>query len=157
MMVPAVLAGCGSTKHTTTNATEAETMTATRQVESERRSDLSLSSRLAIELDSLDMWIEPMQAHENGADSLTDVATTGIAPAYRVHIKANRAQVASRSEAASSLEDSVSMEDSTLMSRNGSVQTAEESESTGMAKPPDLTMVILILGCVIAIIFIIKK
>ena len=146
-----LLCACKSKKQVQSDFSENVRLTNTTATTSSSQSLLDVVLSWSIDFDSLDICVEPV------VDSCRTSAAVAAAQPSRLHLRARHASIDNRKWVNKSVKtDSLNI-DSIAVHRTTQRENKTESESSGVYKPPNVGLVLVVLVVVSFIIFSIDK
>lgn len=136
--------GCHSSKQSTTSIETSTVSNESLYLDKEMLNCFSLSKRLSVTFDSLDLSIEPILPPQCQSDSTADIRSD-CSPAYRLHIKANQARIDNSSVAESDTYNHTLLKDSSMLRQTSAQLTSENRDSIIVAKPPEYSIIAIVI------------
>lgn len=145
-----LLCSCRSQKQVRSDFSEDVRLTNTTATTSSSQSLLDMVASWSGDFDSLDIYVEPI------VDSCRSSAAVAAAQPSRLHLRARHASIANKSSIKQAVRiDSVAI-DTLAVHRTTQREDKTNSESSGVYKPPDGSVVLIILAIAIILFFFIK-
>ena len=145
-----LLCSCHSQKQVQSDFSEDVRLTNTTATASSSLSLLDMVASSSCDFDSLDIYVEPI------VDSCrSSVAVTAAQPS-RLHLRARHASIANKTTINQSVSTASVVIDTLAVHRSTQREDKTNSESSGVYKPPDGSIVLVFLAIAIILFFFIK-
>lgn len=144
-----LLCSCRSQKQVQSDFSEDVRLTNTTATTSSSQSLLDMVASWSCDFDSLDIYVEPI-------DSCRSSAAGAAAQPSRLHLRARHASIANTSSVRQSVSTDSAVIDTLAVHRTTQREDKTNSESSGVYKPPDGSVVLIILAIAIILFFFIK-
>lgn len=144
-----LLCSCRSQKQVQSDFSEDVRLTNTTATTSSSQSLLDMVASWSCDFDSLDIYVEPI-------DSCRSSAAVAAAQPSRLHLRARHASIANTSSVRQSVSTDSAVIDTLAVHRTTQREDKTNSESSGVYKPPDGSVVLIILAIAIILFFFIK-
>ena len=145
-----LLCSCHSQKQVQSDFSEDVRLTNTTATTSSSQSLLDMVASWSGDFDSLDIYVEPI------VDSCRSSAAVAAAQPSRLHLRARHASIANKSSIRQSIQKDSASVDSVEFHRTTQREDKTNSESSGVYKPPDGSIVLVFLAIAIILFFFIK-
>ena len=147
----AFLIACSSQKKVQSDFSEDVRLTNTTATTSSSLSLFDMVASWSCDFDSLDIVVEPL------VDSCRSSAAVAAAQPSRVHLRARHASIANKTTINQSVKTDSAVIDTLAVHRTTQREVKTNSESSGVYKPPDGSIVLIILAIAIIIFFFIRQ
>ena len=147
----AFLIACSSQKKVQSDFSENVRLTNTTATTSSSQSLLDMVASWSGDFDSLDIFVEPL------IDSCRSSAAVAAAQPSRLHLRARHASIANSKVVSSSVKTDSEVIDTLAVHRTTQREDKTNSESSGVYKPPDGSVVLIILAIAIILFFFIRQ
>ena len=144
-----LLCSCRSQKQVQSDFSEDVRLTNTTATTSSSQSLLDMVASWSGDFDSLDIYVEPI-------DSCRSSAAVAAAQPSRLHLRARHASIANKTSVNHSVKTDSVVIDTLAVHRTTQREDKTNSESSGVYKPPDGSVVLIILAIAIILFFFIK-
>ena len=144
-----LLCSCRSQKQVQSDFSEDVRLTNTTATTSSSQSLLDMVASWSCDFDSLDIFVEPI-------DSCRSSAAVTAAQPSRLHLRARHASIANKTTINQSVRTDSIVIDTLAVHRTTQREDKTNSESSGVYKPPDGSVVLIILAIAIILFFFIK-
>lgn len=144
-----LLCSCRSQKQVQSDFSEDVRLTNTTATTSSSQSLLDMVASWSCDFDSLDIYVEPM-------DSCRSSAAVAAAQPSRLHLRARHASIANKTTINQAVRTDSVVIDTLAVHRTTQREDKTNSESSGVYKPPDGSVVLVFLAIVIILFFFIK-
>ena len=144
-----LLCSCHSQKQVQSDFSEDVRLTNTTATTSSSQSLLDMVASWSGDFDSLDIYVEPI-------DSCRSSAAVAAAQPSRLHLRARHASIANKTTINQSVRTDSVVIDTLAVHRTTQREDKTNSESSGVYKPPDGSVVLIILAIAIILFFFIK-
>ena len=145
------LIACSSQKKVQSDFSEDVRLTNTTATTSSSQALLDMVASWSGDFDSLDIYVEPI------VDSCRSSAAVAAAQPSRLHLRARHASIAKSKVVSSSVKTDSSVVDTLAVHRTTQREDKTNSESSGVYKPPDGSIVLIIIAIAIILFFCIKQ
>ena len=145
-----LLCSCHSQKQVQTDFSEDVRLTNTTATTSSSLSLLDMVASWSCDFDSLDIYVEPI-------DSCRSSAAVTAAQPSRLHLRARHASIANTTTITQSVKTDSAAIDTLAVHRTTQREEKSNSESSGVYKPPDGSIVLIILAIAIILFFCIRQ
>ena len=145
-----LLCSCRSQKQVQSDFSEDVRLTNTTATTSSSQSLLDMVASWSCDFDSLDIYVEPI-------DSCRSSAAVAAAQPSRLHLRARHASIANKTTINQSVRTDSVVIDTLAVHRTTQREDKTNSESSGVYKPPDGSIVLIILAIAIILFFFIRK
>ena len=145
-----LLCSCRSQKQVQSDFSEDVRLTNTTATTSSSLSLLDMVASWSCDFDSLDIYVEPI------VDSCRSSAAVAAAQPSRLHLRARHASIANKTSINQSVKTDSAAIDTLAVDRTTQCEEKANSESSGVYKPPDGSIVLIILAIAIILFFFIK-
>ena len=145
-----LLCSCRSQKQVQSNFSEDVRLTNTTATTSSSQSLLDMVASWSGDFDSLDIYVEPI------VDSCRSSAAVTAAQPSRLHLRARHASIANKTSVNQSVKTDSVVIDTLAVHRTTQREDKTNSESSGVYKPPDGGIAMIILAIAIILFFFIK-
>ena len=145
-----LLCSCHSQKQVQSDFSEDVRLTNTTATTSSSQSLLDMVASWSGDFDSLDIYVEPI-------DSCRSSAAVAAAQPSRLHLRARHASVANKTSINQSVKTDSAAIDTLAVHRTTQREEKLNSESSGVYKPPDGSIVLIILAIAIILFFCIRQ
>ena len=145
------LIACSSHKKVQSDFSEDVRLTNTTATTSSSQSLLDMVASWSCDFDSLDIVVEPL------IDSCRSSAAVATAQPSRLHLRARHASIANKTSVRQSVKTDSAVIDTLAVHRTTRREEKSNSESSGVYKPPDGSIVLIILAIAIILFFCIKQ
>ena len=145
-----LLCSCHSQKQVQTDFSEDVRLTGTTATTLSSQSLLDVVLSWSCDFDSLDIYVEPI------VDSCRSSAAVATAQPSRLHLRARHASIANKTTINQSVKTDSAVIDTLAVHRTTRREEKSNSESSGVYKPPDGSIVLIILAIAIRLFFFIK-
>ena len=146
-----MLCSCRSQKQVQSDFSEDVRLTNTTATTSSTLSLLDMVASWSCDFDSLDIYVEPM------VDSCRSSASVAAAQPSRLHLRARHASIANKTSVRQSDQTDSAVIDTLAVHRTTQREDKTNSESSGVYKPPDGSVVLIILAIAIILFFFIRQ
>ena len=147
----AFLIACSSQKKVQSDFSENVRLTNTTATTSSSQSLLDMVASWSGDFDSLDIYVEPI------VDSCRSSAAVAAAQPSRLHLRARHASIANKTTINQSVKTDSAVIDTLAVHRTTQREDKTNSESSGVYKPPDGSVVLIILAIAIILFFFIRQ
>lgn len=147
----AFLIACSSQKKVQSDFSENVRLTNTTATTSSSQSLLDMVASWSGDFDSLDIYVEPI------VDSCRSSAAVAAAQPSRLHLRARHASIANKTSINQSVKTDSAAIDTLAVHRTTQREEKSNSESSGVYKPPDGSVVLIILAIAIILFFCIRQ
>ena len=147
----AFLIACSSQKKVQSVFSEDVRLTNTTATTSSSQSLLDMVASWSCDFDSLDICVEPI------VDSCRSSAAVAAAQPSRLHLRARHASIANKTSINQSVKTDSAAIDTLAVHRTTQREEKSNSESSGVYKPPDGSIVLIILAIAIILFFCIRQ
>ena len=144
-----LLCSCRSQKQVQSDFSEDVRLTNTTATTSSSQSLLDMVASWSCDFDSLDIYVEPI-------DSCRSSAAVAAAQPSRLHLRARHASIANKTSVNQSVKTDSVVIDTLAVHRTTQREDNTNSESSGVYKPPDGSIAMIILAIAIILFFFIK-
>ena len=145
-----LLCSCHSQKQVQSDFSEDVRLTNTTATTSSSQSLLDMVASWSCDFDSLDICVEPL-------DSCRSSAAVTAAQPSRLHLRARHASIANKTSINQSVKTDSVVIDTLAVHRTTQREDKTNSESSGVYKPPDGSVVLIILAIAIILFFFIRQ
>ena len=145
-----LLCSCRSQKQVQSDFSEDVRLTNTTATTSSSQSLLDMVASWSCDFDSLDIYVEPI-------DSCRSSAAVTAAQPSRLHLRARHASIANKTTINQSVRTDSAVVDTLAVHRTTQREDKTNSESSGVYKPPDGSVVLIILAIAIILFFFIRQ
>ena len=145
-----LLCSCHSQKQVQSDFSEDVRLTNTTATTSSSQSLLDMVASWSGDFDSLDIYVEPI-------DSCRSSAAVAAAQPSRLHLRARHASIANKTSVNQSVKTDSAAIDTLAVHRTTQREEKSNSESSGVYKPPDGSIVLIILAIAIILFFCIRQ
>lgn len=145
-----LLCSCHSQKQVQSDFSEDVRLTNTTATTSSSQSLLDMVASWSCDFDSLDIYVEPI-------DSCRSSAAVAAAQPSRLHLRARHASIANKTSVNQSVKTDSAIIDTLAVHRTTQREDKTYSESSGVYKPPDGSVVLIILAIAIILFFCIRQ
>lgn len=145
-----LLCSCHSQKQVQSDFSEDVRLTNTTATTSSSQSLLDMVASWSCDFDSLDIYVEPI-------DSCRSSAAVTAAQPSRLHLRARHASIANKTSINQSVKTDSAAIDTLVVHRTTQREEKSNSESSGVYKPPDGSIVLIILAIAIILFFCIRQ
>ena len=145
-----LLCSCRSQKQMQSDFSEDVRLTNTTATTSSSQSLLDMVASWSGDFDSLDIYVEPI-------DSCRSSAAVAAAQPSRLHLRARHASIANKTTINQSVRTDSVVIDTLAVHRTTQREDKTNSESSGVYKPPDGSIVLIILAIAIILFFCIRQ
>ena len=145
-----LLCSCHSQKQVQSDFSEDVRLTNTTATTSSSQSLLDMVASWSCDFDSLDIYVEPI-------DSCRSSAAVTAAQPSRLHLRARHASIANKTTINQSVRTDSIVIDTLAVHRSTQREDKMNSESSGVYKPPDGSVVLIILAIAIILFFFIRQ
>ena len=145
-----LLCSCHSQKQVQSDFSEDVRLTNTTATTSSSQSLLDMVASWSCDFDSLDIYVEPI-------DSCRSSAAVTAAQPSRLHLRARHASIANKTTINQSVRTDSAVVDTLAVHRTTQREDKTNSESSGVYKPPDGSVVLIILAIAIILFFFIRQ
>ena len=145
-----LLCSCHSQKQVQSDFSEDVRLTNTTATTSSSLSLLDMVASWSCDFDSLDIFVEPL------VDSCRSSAAVAAEQPSRLHLRARHASIANKTTINQSVKTDSAVIDTLAAHRTTQREMKTNSESSGVYKPPDGSIVLIILAIAIILFFFIK-
>ena len=146
-----LLCSCHSQKQVQSDFSEDVRLTNTTATTSSSLSLLDMVASWSGDFDSLDIFVEPL------VDSCRSSAAVAAAQPSRLHLRARHASIANKTSINQSVKTDSAAIDTLAVHRTTQREEKSNSESSGVYKPPDGGIVLIILAIAIILFFCIRQ
>ena len=146
-----LLCSCHSQKQVQSDFSEDARLTNTTATTSSSLSLLDMVASWSCDFDSLDIYVEPI------VDSCRSSASVAEAQPSRLHLRARHASIDNKSAVNQSVKTDSVVIDTLAVHRTTQREDKTNSESSGVYKPPDGSVVLIILAIAIILFFCIRQ
>ena len=146
-----LLCSCHSQKQVQSDCSEDIRLTNTTSTISSSQSLLDMVLSWSGDFDSLDICVEPV------VDSCRSSAAVAAAQPARLHLRARHASIANKTSVNQSVKTDSVVIDTLAVHRTTQREDKTNSESSGVYKPPDGSIVLIILAIAIILFFCIRQ
>ena len=146
-----LLCSCHSQKQVQSDFSEDVRLTNTTATTSSSLSLLDMVASWSGDFDSLDIYVEPI------VDSCRSSAAVTAAQPSRLHLRARHASIANKTSVNHSVKTDSAAIDTLAVHRTTQREEKSNSESSGVYKPPDGSIVLIILAIAIILFFCIRQ
>ena len=146
-----LLCSCHSQKQVQSDFSEDVRLTNTTATTSSSLSLLEMVASWSCDFDSLDIVVEPP------VDSCRPTAADAAAQPSRLHLRARHASIANKTSVNQSVKTDSAAIDTLAVHRTTQREEKLNSESSGVYKPPDGSIVLIILAIAIILFFCIRQ
>ena len=146
-----LLCSCHSQKQVQSDFSEDVRLTNTTATTSSSQSLLDMVASWSGDFDSLDIFVEPL------IDSCRSSAAVAAAQPSRLHLRARHASIANKTSINQSVKTDSAAIDTLAIHRTTQREEKSNSESSGVYKPPDGSIVLIILAIAIILFFCIRQ
>ncbi len=146
-----LLCSCHSQKQVQSDFSEDVRLTNTTATTSSSLSLLDMVASWSCDFDSLDIYVEPI------VDSCLSSAAVAAAQPSRLHLRARHASIANKTSINQSVKTDYAVIDTLAFHRTTQREEKSNSESSGVYKPPDGSIVLIILAIAIILFFCIRQ
>ena len=143
----AFLIACSSQKKVQSDFSEDVRLTGTTATTLSSQSLLDMVASWSCDFDSLDIFVEPP------VDSCRSSAAVAAAQPSRLHLRARHASIANKTTINQSVKTDSAAIDTLVVHRTTQREVKTNSESSGVYKPPDGSIVLIILAIAIILFF----
>lgn len=144
-----LLCSCRSQKQVQSDFSEDVRLTNTTATTSSSLSLLDMVASWSGDFDSLDIYVEPI-------DSCRSSAAVAAAQPSRLHLRARHASIANKTSVNQSVKTDSVVIDTLAVHRTTQREDKTNSESSGVYKPPDGSVILVFLAIAIILFFFIK-
>ena len=144
-----LLCSCRSQKQVQSDFSEDVRLTNTTATTSSSQSLLDMVASWSGDFDSLDIYVEPI-------DSCRSSAAVAAAQPSRLHLRARHASIANKTSVNQSVKTDSVVIDTLAVHRTTQREDNTNSESSGVYKPPDGSVILVFLAIAIILFFFIK-
>ena len=144
-----LLCSCHSQKQVQSDFSEDVRLTNTTATTSSSQSLLDMVASWSGDFDSLDIFVEPI-------DSCRSSAAVAAAQPSRLHLRARHASIANKTSVNQSVKTDSVVIDTLAVHRTTQREDKTNSESSGVYKPPDGSVILVFLAIAIILFFFIK-
>ena len=144
-----LLCSCHSQKQVQSDFSEDVRLTNTTATTSSSQSLLDMVASWSCDFDSLDIFVEPI-------DSCRSSAAVTAAQPSRLHLRARHASIANKTTINQSVSTDSAVIDTLAVHRTTQREDKTNSESSGVYKPPDVSVILVFLAIAIILFFFIK-
>ena len=145
-----LLCSCRSQKQVQSDFSEDVRLTNTTATTSSSQSLLDMVASWSGDFDSLDIYVEPI------VDSCRSSAAVAAAQTSRLHLRARHASIANKTSVNQSVKTDSVVIDTLAVHRTTQREDKTNSESSGVYKPPDGSVILVFLAIAILLFFFIK-
>lgn len=145
-----LLCSCHSQKQVQSDFSEDVRLTNTTATTSSSQSLLDMVASWSCDFDSLDIYVEPI-------DSCRSSAAVTAAQPSRLHLRARHASIANKTSVNQSVKTDSVVFDTLAVHRTTQREDKTNSDSSGVYKPPDGSVVLIILAIAIILFFFIRQ
>ena len=146
-----LLCSCHSQKQVQSDFSEDVRLTNTTATTSSSLSLLDMVASWSGDFDSLDIYVEPI------VDSCRSSASVAAAQPSRLHLRARHASIANKTSINQSVKADSAAIDTLAVHRTTQREEKSNSESSGVYKPPDGSIVLIIHAIAIILFFFIRQ
>ena len=146
-----LLCSCHSQKQVQSDFSEDVRLTNTTSTISSSQSLLDMVLSWSYDFDSLDIFVEPL------VDSCRSSAAVAAAQPSRVHLRARHASIDNKKVINQSVKTDSAVIDTLAVHRTTQREDKTNSESSGVYKPPDVSVILVFLAIAIILFFFIRK
>ena len=146
-----LLCSCHSQKQVQSDFSEDVRLTNTTATTSSSLSLLDMVASWSCDFDSLDIYVEPIDSCRSSA------AAVAAAQPSRLHLRARHASIANKTSINQSVKTDSAAIDTLAVHRTTQREEKSNSESSGVYKPPDGSIVLIILAIAIILFFCIRQ
>ena len=146
-----LLCSCHSQKQVQSDFSDDVRLTNTTATTSSSLSLLDMVASWSGDFDSLDIFVEPL------VDSCRSSAAVAAAQPSRLHLRARHASIANKTSINQSVKTDSAVIDTLAVHRTTQREEKSNSESYGVYKPPDGSIVLIILAIAIILFFCIRQ
>ena len=146
-----LLCSCHSQKQVQSDFSEDVRLTNTTATTSSSLSLLDMVASWSGDFDSLDIFVEPL------VDSCRSSAAVAAAQPSRLHLRARHASIANKTSINQSVKTDSAAIDTLAVHRTTQREEKSNSESSDVYKPPDGSIVLIILAIAIILFFCIRQ
>ena len=146
-----LLCSCRSQKQVQSDFSEDVRLTNTTATTSSSQSLLDMVASWSGDFDSLDIYVEPI------VDSCRSSAAVATAQPSRLHLRARHASIANKTTINQAVRTDSAVIDTLAVHRTTQREDKMNSESSGVYKPPDGSVVLIILAIAIILFFFIRQ
>ena len=146
-----LLCSCHSQKQVQSDFSKDVRLTNTTATTSSSLSLLDMVASWSCDFDSLDIFVEPI------VDSCRSSAAVAAAQPSRLHLRARHASIANKTSINQSVKTDSAAIDTLAIHRTTQREEKSNSESSGVYKPPDGSIVLIILTIAIILFFCIRQ
>ena len=144
-----LLCSCHSQKQVQSDFSEDVRLTNTTATTSSSQSLLDMVASWSGDFDSLDIYVEPI-------DSCRSSAAVAAAQPSRLHLRARHASITNKTSVNQSVKTDSVVIDTLAVHRTTQREDKTNSESSGVYKPPDGSVILVFLAIAIILFFFIK-
>ena len=144
-----LLCSCRSQKQVQSDFSEDVRLTNTTATTSSSQSLLDMVASWSGDFDSLDIYVEPI-------DSCRSSAAVAAAQPSRLHLRARHASIANKTTINQAVRTDSAVIDTLAVHRTTQREDKTNSESSGVYKPPDGSVILVFLAIAIILFFFIK-
>lgn len=144
-----LLCSCHSQKQVQSDFSEDVRLTNTTATTSSSQSLLDMVASWSGDFDSLDIYVEPI-------DSCRSSAAVAAAQPSRLHLRARHASIANKTTINQAVRTDSAVIDTLAVHRTTQREVKTNSESSGVYKPPDGSVILVFLAIAIILFFFIK-
>ena len=144
-----LLCSCHSQKQVQSDFSDDVRLTNTTATTSSSQSLLDMVASWSGDFDSLDIYVEPI-------DSCRSSAAVAAAQPSRLHLRARHASIANKTSVNQSVKTDSVVIDTLAVHRTTQREDKTNSESSGVYKPPDGSVILVFLAIAIILFFFIK-
>ena len=145
-----LLCSCHSQKQVQSDFSEDVRLTNTTATTSSSQSLLDMVASWSCDFDSLDIYVEPI-------DSCRSSAAVTAAQPSRLHLRARHASIANKTTINQAVRTDSVVIDTLAVHRTTQREDKTNSESSGVYKPPDGSIVLVFLAIAIILFFFIRQ
>ena len=145
-----LLCSCRSQKQVQSDFSEDVRLTNTTATTSSSQSLLDMVLSWSGDFDSLDIFVEPL------VDSCRSSAAVTASQPSRLHLRARHASIANKKVINQSVKTDSAVIDTLAVHRTTQRENKTNSESSGVYKPPDVSVILVFLAIAIILFFFIK-
>ena len=145
-----LLCSCHSQKQVKSDFSEDVRLTNTTATTSSSLSLLDMVASWSCDFDSLDIYVEPI-------DSCRSSAAVTAAQPSRLHLRARHASIANKTTINQSVSTDSAVIDTLAVHRTTQREDKTNSESSGVYKPPDGSVILVFLAIAIILFFFIRQ
>ena len=146
-----LLCSCHSQQQVQSDFSEDVRLTNTTATTSSSLSLLDMVASWSCDFDSLDIFVEPI------VDSCRSSAAVAAAQPSRVHLRARHASIANKTTINQAVRTDSAVIDTLAVHRTTQREVKTNSESSGVFKPPDGSIVLIILAMAFIFFFFIRQ